>query len=706
MRFSFRFPYLALFVVLALTALAGWWGLQVKIEVGVDQLYDGHSESARYYQKLQEHFTIHDYGLVYAEPATAAKRDVLQDIERSLNALGFIEQTHSPYTRTVLTKGPTGLQKQTIDRGGPDSIKQWYYGPAEKGVAIFLQTTTGPERSLSSSEIIHKINSVLRPHKHQFERLFYVSPLLFNVQITNYLRFDLRWLIPVALLGLVLVFYGFLRLRYQLLIPVLTSGLSIIWLMGAMSYFLLPINIGTGLVLVILITIGATEDVHILSEFRTQYEGYDRRGAVYKTVHAMDGITALTFLTTTIGFATIAFSGVTMLRQVAFASVLGLLSNYLITIMLHPPLLTLLPDYGPGHPFVFSPGYVFDRLRHYRQNVLGALLVLIFLVGAGSWFLTINTNGAGFLPADAPAQKRMRYLNEHWGGYYQYYVVLDGHRGYFATTGGLAQIETTQDLLKKQQLFSQTLSLHDHVQTTNRAFSDSETLSDDLIAQYFLLNNPTEFVTADRSMAIIYARSTTNSMASKTVLPAFEQVTTRANEAGKATVRPTGALYLTAYSARMINQGQFIAIIGLLSVVLIVTFVRYRSLYWALVMAGFNGAPIAVFYGLAGWSGIELDAVSAVLGTVILGIAIDDSLHMLQRLQYESASAALSRELPPVAATTTMVSMVFLLFAFSSLPPLRKLAVLMPPAMATAMLFDLLLPVMARQNNRPDNPGS
>ena len=128
----------------------------------------------------------------------------------------------------------------------------------------------------------------------------------------------------------------------DILSPILTSGISILWTLGLMGLLDIPLNLITSTVPILLIVVGSTEDIHLLSEFRHgQKAGLETQQALRLMSRKMGRTVLLTFITTYVGFLTVGFSRIEALWQFGLLASTGLLLNFIVTISLIPALLSL-----------------------------------------------------------------------------------------------------------------------------------------------------------------------------------------------------------------------------------------------------------------------------------------------------------------------------------------------------------------------------
>jgi predicted RND superfamily exporter protein len=127
--------------------------------------------------------------------------------------------------------------------------------------------------------------------------------------------------------------------------------------------------------------------------------------------------------------------------------------------------------------------------------------------------------------------------------------------------------------------------------------------------------------------------------------------------------------------------------------------------------------PVAVYLGLLGATGVMLNTATALLGPIVLGIAVDETLHFFARFRTEvaagrdrrSAVLSVARSVGrPVTATTVALCLGFLVLAGNDLRNRAQFGALGSLTLAVAWLCEVLLtPAICRAMRLPGvAPGS
>jgi predicted RND superfamily exporter protein len=124
-----------------------------------------------------------------------------------------------------------------------------------------------------------------------------------------------------------------------------------------------------------------------------------------------------------------------------------------------------------------------------------------------------------------------------------------------------------------------------------------------------------------------------------------------------------------------------------------------------------NAAPMVVFFGFMGLAGLPLDAATVCIGSVALGIAVDDTIHLAIAYRDERTLGAPPREilravfarvLPGVSTMTVSIAIGFAVLGLSEFTLIRNFGVVTAALVVVCLLADLTLlaPLLARSDAR------
>ena len=133
------------------------------------------------------------------------------------------------------------------------------------------------------------------------------------------------------------------------------------------------------------------------------------------------------------------------------------------------------------------------------------------------------------------------------------------------------------------------------------------------------------------------------------------------------------------------------------SIMMILIFRNFRMIPLFIIP---NILPIILVVGVMGWLGITIDIGVAISGAIIIGVAVDDTIHFLvkyrearrrgdnieQSLEYVMQYAGSA-----IIFTTIILSTAFLIFVFSQFLPNVNFGIVTAIALIIAVLVDLLM---------------
>jgi predicted RND superfamily exporter protein len=135
-------------------------------------------------------------------------------------------------------------------------------------------------------------------------------------------------------------------------------------------------------------------------------------------------------------------------------------------------------------------------------------------------------------------------------------------------------------------------------------------------------------------------------------------------------------------------------------------YLLFRSFRFALIGIAVNMLPVLSAVAVLGLMGTPIDMGSSVVAAIAFGIVLDDSTHLMVRIQrllksgYDAGTATMqaTRELiGPIVTTTTLVCVGFLILFAAEIKTFHDFAIVMLIALSTALVSDLVvLPLLVR----------
>lgn len=566
----------------------------------------------------------------------------------------------------------------------------------------------------------------------------------------------LRDMLVLSPLAAALCFGAFLfafRSLWGALLPMAALITGLIWTLGLMSLLGRPITLATLPLPTVLMAVGGSYIFHVLNQYRVSMS-YLSPEADLKSEHAawLDGLSFIgpavivSGTATMAGFGALASSAVPTARDMGIFEALGVLALLLLTVIFLPATLHLLPRDALGKSGPRQADYAVWLNRFLvgatalilfrRRAILIATLVLTVVIGAGARWLDVNTNYLQIFPRQSETVRDAEKLHQRLAGAATVQlVVARGPRSvteadFFRAASALEQFALKQpgvdtglsvvDIVKR---FNLVLPSH-HVDTVvpSEEIPDQDRLS--LIFRDYLSQDDSlsHLVSADRSRLVIILR--TNLFSSNELLKLTRSLDEWAvfNLPAGITQRATGSIILLNDASDAVAASQSSSLVIALVTIYLMMVVLFRSFATGLLALIPNLIPIVGFFGILGWSGTPLDITTSLVASAVLGLAVDNAVHMIRR--YRQCVAERERETPvqgpepgalpatdegwvmwmtmlrtgkPMVLANLMLIAAFLIFVLSSFVPVRIAGLLWALTIGACLGGDLiLLPVLMK----------
>jgi hydrophobe/amphiphile efflux-3 (HAE3) family protein len=469
-------------------------------------------------------------------------------------------------------------------------------------------------------------------------------------QVSDDIRSDIRRFMPAGVLLMLGFLWFTLRQARGVLIPFGVQLLAILVSMGLIPLLGWKLQMVTVTLPVMLLAIGNDHTVHLIARYQEENrpERSASAAALSQRVLAELGFPILTAgITTVAGFLCLLTHVVVPAAQLGVLASVGLGFVMLASVSFAPALLAKLPRPKPLSREVEQARWL-DRLlllnarvvtRH-KKAVISASLVVGLLASAGLPWLEVDTNPINYYPASAPIAETARAVNASFGGSTEISVMLEGD---VLDPQVLRKIDALEAELRALPQVGFTLSIARMLRGMNQALSGSDALPVDrqaagqLLLLYSLGGDATDLerlVDFDYRRALVTARVTSLSTSDIAAVVARVRAFAATDLGGlHVTVGGFGAVFAELVDA--IVQGQ----VGSLVLSFVVVFLLNALGFWSLAAGAWSMIPLAVavpaLFGLMGTLGIELNVVTAMLSSIMIGVGVDYTVHFLWRFREE-----------------------------------------------------------------------
>jgi uncharacterized protein len=725
-------PWRVLGTLLLISLLAASQLPRLQVQVSADELLVLEDPERAYYQQIRQRFGEDQVLLLYLrDDALLApeKLEVLRGVIQRLAAQPFTARVESlfsvPHLKSVegyLDQAPYLAQLPATPEQGQAILDEALRNPFVRdvllaadgramGVAILLKQGVTAQQDPRIVQAVREITGALDGHYRQHFTLGF--PQIRN-EITERIRQEQGRLFPLAVGTLLLVLLVLLRRPVAMLAPLLSAGISVLWTLGMMGALAIPLNVVTSIVPVLLIVVGASDDIHLLAEFHAaRRQGLDTPQALRQMAERMGRIVLLTFVTTCVGFLSVGLSRIELLWQFGVTAAAGLAFSFLLTCALVPALLALTqrrrpsvstrrPGSGP------LAGRYWQWLERRRRPLFVGLGLATLGALAGIPAIQVNHNPVDSLGSDSAVRAQIEQVNRDLSGLETFSIVIDsGIQDTFLKERYLNELVKVQGFLREQGLARSSTSFADYLALLNGAFQELDQplppQSDEVVNELMIFldyRRVQAYVSPDYGSARILVRHNLSGSADLgRLLGGLQAFLDQGLDPGLQ-ARITGDSVLTLSATRAMIAGQLQSILLLLLFIVGLIALLFMDLRAGLLAALPNAVPVVALFGFMGYAGIPLNIGTTMAAAIAIGIAVDDTMHFMLRYNQElkrckSQTEAIQRtiqgEAPPVIATSVALMAGFLVFAGSGFEPIRQFGMLSALVMAVALLADLLI---------------
>lgn len=556
----------------------------------------------------------------------------------------------------------------------------------------------------------------------QFERIFQVGNPALHVYMANFIIEDQMVLLPAA--GLVLVILiGLMMGSFQAaIIPVINAVISTAWTFGLMVLLDIPISMLNYIVPALILIIGATEDVHIINEYKeAKGEGKLGPDAVMSIAQRIGLTLFLTGLTTSLGFAVTGLSALTIMQQFGATAALGMLSRFFISITFMPAWLRVFGGFLRAEKHSASHEQKHSRLAgrlvHFLQTKLlvrPTRTILVFALIATACLtmipkIRVSNDLISFLRPDSPIVEQLNTVANQLSGSKVIYVTFYGSEGEFKKHEGLQNIEAFADWMRNDERIDTATSLADYVALVNKAMKGGKPedmrvpTDNNLIAQYLVFFHSSDlkpYAANKFSTTNVVLRSNLSDSSELNALVAEIEERLSNGEFGRHAYSVTGKSVMVASAVDKIISGQVISLSSMTALLFLIIAGLFLSTRAASLAVLSNLFPVVVVFGVMAAFDVTLNVGTCMVAAITIGIAVDDTLHLMVRYnqelkrlkdEHKAILAAVDAEFYPVLTTSLGLAGGFVILGFSSFVPVMQFGLLSALVMALALIADVIL---------------
>jgi uncharacterized protein len=742
---------LLLFFILLVTVFFAYHARHIRIDNSAASILPENDPEKGYYDEVRRLFGSDDVAVIGLITDNIYTPQVLQKIKRLTEELrkipgvkGVASLTNLPDIVAMVTGAANDLLVPDI----PSTPEAWE--ELKKKVAdtpVYLKNSVSLDgrataltlsflESISEDEFVRrgiddKIQAIVDREQGP-EQLYYTGLPHFKAYGAKTMQRDVSVLVPIALLLVMVVLFLCFRSLRGVVLPTLTVIVSLTWILGIMVLCGSPISLGSVMLPVLVLVIGTAYSLHVMAEY---YEEARPGRSVHEVVLAtLGGISAPVLIAasmTFLGFFSQIVNQIVSVREMGIYSSIGITLAAVLSLTVVPALLALIP-LPSRQQEAFAPGLstalrrlVKGEIRHRYAIIAGAIL-LAMVAAALIPSIQVGSNFLSVFPEHHPIRQAANAISEHLAGSMGFFVVIDGsEQDIIRQWDTLRRIKDLQLYLDSLPGVDKTISFVDFVEMYDKGlqalppeegtapapppekkttFWENPAQLPDALQMIFLyppamvlsfVNHP------NYSRSNILVRTSLSKPSE--IADLVEKIQAFAREhfpPAELNAHPAGSLILYTRTTGGLISGEIQSLTLTAGVIFLVMVAMFLSIRVGIIGMIPNIYPILILFGLMGMTGVILSVSTSTIASIALGLAVDDTIHIMHKLSGEVRTTADQEEAlldcvgtagKPTFYVALLFFLGFLTLCFSTFVPVQEFGFLSSITIIVGLASEIVL---------------
>ncbi len=532
-------------------------------------------------------------------------------------------------------------------------------------------------------------------------------------------RFISAFIVMIILLAL------FIRSLRGILVPSLTTIIGVLVVFGGMGWFGIGIDQNMMMLPVILgMALSVGYSIHLLNAFKRMFrKSGNRKQSVIEAVEEVGWPIFFTAMTTIGSVLSFISTGIITIAWVGYACAAFVFVDYLFVIILIPVLMSFGKDkkiaVEEQDKLMLLEKWMENLGRfvlRYRKTVLTVFTIAVLIIAPGILKVTTNVDLFKFLGTKVPYLKRVHDVTQsQLGSYLTYNITIkfdepDAIKDPEVLRNFEAMLDTVAafELTKKNEHAASIFSILDIIKEMNQTLNGDSVKyhvipdNSDMIAQllflYELSGGTKTFNWIDEEYSMLRAQVQVEKFVAIEIVEELKILRGigKENFAG-AEVNYVGSAVQFAELNNKIVTGELRSVILALTVIGLLLIIVFSSLKTGLIGMIPNLMPLVVIGGYMGHFDSPLDMMTMTIMPMLLGIAVDDTIHFINQIKFEfekcgnyndAIIGAFTTVGKNLAMTTIILCGSFGMFMLSPVANMVRIGYLAPMGLLAALIAD------------------
>ncbi len=489
---------------------------------------------------------------------------------------------------------------------------------------------------------------------------------------------------------------------------------------GIIGWIGLPLSTFAIIIALLLLVLTVSYSMHIINHFRSSFNKTGKRleSIRYAFEHATWPC-FITAATTAVGFISFAVLPLQQIKNMGIGAAIGVFVTYVLVMLIVPIFLsfgkdkkvTVQRENRNKRGSNFMSKWADLSLKRVVPTIIVTSVLIILSVVFGS-FMNVDTDFIRMYGNRNEFVRDANYITQYLGGLYSYEVMIElPEDGMVKEPEVLKTLENMDLLIHTYETTKQTTSINNILKdinmTMNEGSSDYFAIPNtrELIAQYLLLyeisggeelDNWMDYKERFLRLSVQVKHSTTNLRYTFKEIEEFGIA--NLPEGSKITI--TGDMPLFLKSVGALVEGQILSILVAFIGISLMMILILRSVKIGLLSMIPNILPIGIVVGIMGLLDITLNLQTIVVAPLLIGIAVDDTVHYFMHFKiefeknrnYRHANRETFKKIGwAIVFTSVILILGFSAFATSQINSVIQLAILIGIGIFAALAADLFI---------------
>lgn len=604
---------------------------------------------------------------------------LLFELQEELSAVEGVDSVVSVVPETnPLTGEPISVDALT---GAPEFAIEMFL--SENPLASLLLSPDGQHALLMVSpggDVTATARRVIEVGTEGLDVVYSGNPVIF-AEVIDLLSLFLLLIPPAVIALLLLVFFASMGDRKLAVLAIVPAAIGSIWTFGLIFGLGLKADIVTVIVPIFVIVMGSADGLHFVSHFQEEADNPDPVARVTSALSHVGIPMILTTISTAAGFLSLMFTGVEPIEQLGLFAAVGIVFAGVISFFSLPAAISHIEIKTRRGDAIFG-SKITDGLKVLVRTRVPAMVIAALLLGFAAFSLPqldVNPDQLFFFKADDPVRVAFERTEEVFGGA----TPMSGEF-VFDPTGSPDQLRELDRVSAEMEALPGVREVFSIVDLAGALTEEQlqEALSGDLELPVGKL------VSEDGLRFTLLPQGFSNEDLQSWVSYTESEPLVRSL---------TGMPLIWDEIARSVLDAQFISLVvafALVAILLALSYRRARETVASLVPIALT---IATLLGFIAVSGIQLNLLTAVVSSIVLGVGIDYAIHFVAAIDIARRDGpgyvyrAIDRAGRPIAANALGIAIALTALWLSPLAIHAQVSMIMWVGMVTAGLTALVV---------------